>query len=71
MNAWSLADAAAPALALGYSVGRIGCFLVGDDFGMPTKSALGREVPGWGSGADDCRSDAARVWGGSTARNPR
>ena len=29
-------DAAAPGLALGYSVGRIGCFLVGDDYGVPT-----------------------------------
>jgi phosphatidylglycerol:prolipoprotein diacylglycerol transferase len=30
------ADAAGPALALGYAVGRIGCFLVGDDYGVPT-----------------------------------
>ena len=29
-------DAAAPALALGYAVGRMGCFLVGDDYGVPT-----------------------------------
>jgi phosphatidylglycerol:prolipoprotein diacylglycerol transferase len=29
-------DAATPALALGYGVGRIGCFLVGDDYGRPT-----------------------------------
>lgn len=29
-------DAAAPALALGYAVGRIGCLLVGDDYGVPT-----------------------------------
>src|SRR3954447_20361712 len=27
------ADAAAPALAIGYALGRIGCFLVGDDYG--------------------------------------
>lgn len=33
---WGLADAAAPGLALGYAVGRIGCFLVGDDYGRPT-----------------------------------
>lgn len=31
-----IADAAAPALALGYAVGRLGCFLVGDDYGRPT-----------------------------------
>ena len=33
---WETVDAAAPALALGYAVGRIGCFLVGDDYGIPT-----------------------------------
>lgn len=31
-----VADAAALGLALGYAVGRIGCFLVGDDYGVPT-----------------------------------
>ncbi len=29
-------DAAGPSLALGYGLGRIGCFLVGDDYGVPT-----------------------------------
>lgn len=33
---WPTFDAVAPALALGYGVGRIGCFLVGDDYGVPT-----------------------------------
>ncbi|HSM51367.1 MAG TPA: prolipoprotein diacylglyceryl transferase family protein, partial [Thermoanaerobaculia bacterium] len=28
-----MVDARAPALALGYGIGRIGCFLVGDDYG--------------------------------------
>jgi phosphatidylglycerol:prolipoprotein diacylglycerol transferase len=28
--------AAAPALAVGHAIGRIGCFLVGDDYGRPT-----------------------------------
>jgi phosphatidylglycerol:prolipoprotein diacylglycerol transferase len=28
-------------LIIGYSIGRIGCFLVGDDYGLPTKSILG------------------------------
>ncbi len=36
LPAWSLLDAAAPALAVGYAVGRIGCFLVGDDYGRPS-----------------------------------
>lgn len=30
------ADACAPALALGYAIGRLGCFFVGDDYGRPT-----------------------------------
>ena len=45
LNGWALADAAAPALALGYAVGRIGCFLVGDDFGMPTNLPWGVKFP--------------------------
>lgn len=39
------ADAAAPALALGYAVGRIGCFLVGDDYGVPTDLPWGVAFP--------------------------
>lgn len=40
-----LADLVAPALALGYGVGRIGCFLVGDDYGRPTESWIGIAFP--------------------------
>jgi phosphatidylglycerol:prolipoprotein diacylglycerol transferase len=29
--------AATPALAIGHAIGRIGCFLVGDDYGKPSK----------------------------------
>lgn len=39
------ADATAPALALAYALGRIGCFLVGDDYGVPTDSAVGVAFP--------------------------
>lgn len=39
------ADLAAPALALGYGIGRIGCFLVGDDYGRPTDSWIGIAFP--------------------------
>ena len=39
------ADAAAPALAVGYCLGRIGCFLVGDDYGAPTSSWVGVAFP--------------------------
>ena len=40
-----MADIIAPALALAYAVGRIGCFLVGDDWGRPTDSWLGIAFP--------------------------
>jgi phosphatidylglycerol:prolipoprotein diacylglycerol transferase len=33
---WAMADAVAPALALGYAIGRIGCFLNGCCYGAPT-----------------------------------
>lgn len=32
----SVTDAAAPALVLAYAIGRIGCLLVGDDYGAPS-----------------------------------
>jgi phosphatidylglycerol:prolipoprotein diacylglycerol transferase len=31
---WKIGDAISPSLALGYAIGRIGCFLVGDDYGI-------------------------------------
>jgi phosphatidylglycerol---prolipoprotein diacylglyceryl transferase len=34
---WKIADAAAPAMALGVGIGRIGCFLNGCCYGLPTK----------------------------------
>ena len=39
------ADAAAPALSIGYALGRIGCFLVGDDYGRPTDAWYGVAFP--------------------------
>jgi phosphatidylglycerol:prolipoprotein diacylglycerol transferase len=41
----SVVDASAPAMALGYAVGRIGCFLVGDDYGVPTDLPWGVSFP--------------------------
>ncbi len=45
LPAWRTLDAATPALALGYGLGRIGCFLVGDDYGLPTALPWGVEFP--------------------------
>jgi phosphatidylglycerol:prolipoprotein diacylglycerol transferase len=33
---WRIADAIIPALVIGYAMARIGCFLVGDDYGIPS-----------------------------------
>ena len=38
-------SAASPALALGHAIGRIGCFLVGDDYGRPTDLPWGVAFP--------------------------
>lgn len=42
---FTASDAASPALAIGYALGRIGCFLVGDDYGRPTNSWVGVAFP--------------------------
>lgn len=49
-----MADATAPALALAYAVGRVGCFMVGDDWGRPTDSWVGVRFP---QGAPPTRVD--------------
>ena len=41
----SLLAAAAPALAVGQAIGRVGCFLVGDDYGRPTSLPWGVAFP--------------------------
>ena len=33
---WPTADLCGPAIALGQAIGRIGCFMAGDDYGKPT-----------------------------------
>lgn len=40
-----VADCAGVALPLAYAVGRIGCFLVGDDYGRPTEHWIGIAFP--------------------------
>jgi phosphatidylglycerol:prolipoprotein diacylglycerol transferase len=40
-----IADAIAPGVAIAYAIGRVGCFLVGDDYGRPTDSWVGIAFP--------------------------
>ncbi|MFQ5698337.1 MAG: prolipoprotein diacylglyceryl transferase [Myxococcota bacterium] len=41
----TVTEASAPALAIGQAIGRIGCFLVGDDYGRVTQSWVGVAFP--------------------------
>jgi phosphatidylglycerol:prolipoprotein diacylglycerol transferase len=52
LNGWRLGvpmrwtmELVAPALAAAYALGRIGCFLVGDDYGVPTSLPWGVKFP--------------------------
>ncbi len=59
-GALGMLDLAAPAAAVGYGVGRIGCLTSGDgDYGIPTSLAVGHELSPW-TGADHaaCAPDA-------------
>jgi len=53
-------DATAPALAIGYAFGRIGCFLVGDDYGRPTAGWWGVAFP---KGSPPTTAEALREFG--------
>ena len=53
-------DGAAPALAIGYALGRIGCFLVGDDYGRPTNSWVGIAFP---KGSPPTTAESLRQFG--------
>jgi phosphatidylglycerol---prolipoprotein diacylglyceryl transferase len=55
-----VADATAPALSLGYALGRIGCFLVGDDYGRPTDAWFGIAFP---KGAPPTTAQSLREFG--------
>ncbi len=41
---WTL-EVSAPALAAAYALGRVGCFMVGDDYGIPTSLPWGVQFP--------------------------
>ena len=36
MSFWALGDAVTPSLAIAYAIARVGCLLVGDDYGVPS-----------------------------------
>jgi phosphatidylglycerol:prolipoprotein diacylglycerol transferase len=54
------ADATMPALSVGYALGRIGCFLVGDDYGRPTDSWIGIAFP---KGSPPTTAESLRQFG--------
>ncbi|HEY1902804.1 MAG TPA: prolipoprotein diacylglyceryl transferase family protein [Terracidiphilus sp.] len=53
------ADAAMPALALGYAIGRIGCFLNGDDYGALTSARFAIVYP---PGTEAYEAHLTRGW---------
>jgi len=57
---WKVADAVAPALALGYAIGRVGCFLVGDDYGAPSSAPWAVAFP---EGAPPSTAGSLRAFG--------
>jgi phosphatidylglycerol:prolipoprotein diacylglycerol transferase len=56
----TFADGAGISLAIGYAVGRIGCFLVGDDYGGPTNLPWGVAFP---NGAPPSTAGNLRAFG--------
>ena len=57
---FTAADGMAPGLAIGYALGRIGCFLVGDDYGRPTNSWVGIAFP---KGSPPTTAESLRQFG--------
>ena len=45
LRVWRVGDAAAPAMALGIGIGRLGCFFNGCCYGLPTKLPWGIKFP--------------------------
>jgi phosphatidylglycerol:prolipoprotein diacylglycerol transferase len=45
LSVWKACDAFAPSIALGIGISRVGCFMNGCCFGLPTESALGVVFP--------------------------
>lgn len=45
LNWLQFADVTAPMMILGYAIGRVGCFLVGDDYGIPSRLPWAMHFP--------------------------
>ncbi len=45
MNFWYLTDVSAAPVVIAYGIGRIGCLLVGDDYGVPTQLPWAMSFP--------------------------
>ena len=45
LNVWRVGDAAAPSMALGIAIGRLGCFMNGCCYGLPTHAPWGVHFP--------------------------
>src|SRR5437763_2060263 len=60
LDYFTVADASSAPLALGYALGRIGCFLVGDDYGRPTNSWIGIAFP---KGSPPTTAESLRQFG--------
>jgi phosphatidylglycerol:prolipoprotein diacylglycerol transferase len=67
VNGWRLhvptrltMELAAPAVAVGHAVGRVGCFVVQDDYGVPTSLPWGLRFP---NGVPPSTAGNLRAWG--------
>ena len=67
LNGWRLRvptrltmELAAPAVAVGHAIGRVGCFLVQDDYGVPTSLPWGMKFP---EGVPPTSAYQMRAWG--------
>ena len=67
LNGWRLhvptrltMELAAPAVAVGHAIGRVGCFVVQDDYGIPTSLPWGLRFP---EGVPPSTAGNLRAWG--------
>lgn len=67
LNGWRLhvptrftMEIAAPAVAVGHAIGRVGCFVVQDDYGVPTSLPWGLRFP---EGVPPSTAHNLRAWG--------